>query len=168
MTLPLEARAPETRVDVLESHLNDAEKNLVMARQGLADAEKGLDLARKPVQVPQAEKAALVISDTFSSLDPSKWKTIGNGKWKTLGEAVAQTAVIPDGARLRLAEPVPADFEAVLRFKLTGGEPYRSVGIAFDVSDDLENLVYLSASAADPKIQGAVEPVQTQPVKAGG
>ena len=153
LTLPLEARAPETRVDVLESHLNDAEKNLVVARQGLADAEKGLDLARKPVQVPQAEKAALVISDAFSSLDPSKWKTIGNGKWKSLGEAVAQTAVIPDGARLRLAEPVPADFEAVLRFKLTGGEPYRSVGIAFDVSDDLENLVYLSASAADPKVQ---------------
>lgn len=149
--LPLEARAPETRLDVLSAHLADAEKALVSARKALADAEAELGLARKPAPVPSAPMP--IVSDSFKTLDPARWKVLGNGQWKALGEAVAQTAVIPDGARLRLAEAVPSDFEAVLRFKLTGGEPYRSVGIAFDVTDSGESLVYLSASAADPKVQ---------------
>lgn len=151
--LPPEARAPETRMDVLAAYLADAEKRLASARKVVADAARELDLARKPSPAVLPDSPAPLVTDAFTSLDPARWKAVGNGKWKALGNAVAQTAVIPEGARLRLNTPVPPDFEAVLRFKLTGGEPYRSVGIAFDVIDSAESLVYLSASATDPKAQ---------------
>lgn len=153
VSLPPEARAPETRMHVLAAYLAEAEKRLVSARKLVADAGRELELARKPAPGLPPTGSPPLVADAFNQLDAARWEAVGNGKWKALGGVVAQTAVIPDGTRLRLAAPVPVDFEAVLRFKLTGGEPYRSVGIAFDVAGSAETLVYLSASAAEPKAQ---------------
>ena len=151
--LPLEASAPETRADVLGAHLAEAAKALAATRKEREEtAARVRELGSSP-SIASTGRAKPILEEPFDRLDDNRWKTSGDGSWKALGNSVAQTAVIPGGARLRLASPVPPDFEAVLRFKLTGGNPYRSVGLAFDVSPSLENLVYLSGAKGDPKLQ---------------
>lgn len=151
--LATEARAPETRPDVLAAHLAEAEKALAVARAGLAEATREWELCRKPDPAAPPARPAPLVSDPFTRLDAARWTPVGNGTWKTTGEAVAQTAVISGGARLRLADRIPSDFEATLRFRITGGDPYQSVGVAFDLAGGGETLVYMSAHAPAPKIQ---------------
>jgi hypothetical protein len=86
-----------------------------------------------------------------------------------------QTKTGAERAYLRTRANHPADFEATLRFKTTGGQMWKSVGLAFDVAAGREKLVYLSAVMPGSKLQisyntggGAVYPpgaMQARPVK---
>src|SRR5262249_2638707 len=75
------------------------------------------------------------------------------GKWNHDKGALVQS--FPDAERsvLKLKAAVPDSFEAKFKYTVTGGEPWRSVGICFDVAGDNEVLVYTSANTGGPKLQ---------------
>ena len=153
VALPAEAHAPETRADVLEAYLKEAEVALVAARKVASEAEAQVAQSRKQPSATSSEAAKPLLVESFDNLDSARWKPMGAGMWKPLGQALAQTAKIDGRAWLRLANPIPTDFEAVLRFRITGGEPYRSVGISFDAAEGRDTMVYMSANTGEPKLQ---------------
>jgi hypothetical protein len=68
---------------------------------------------------------------------------------------------------LRWKGEAPRDFDVTIRFTLHGGSVYRSLGLSFDCSQenalgaakptDSEQMVYISAHAPGPKVQGSFQ-----------
>jgi Protein of unknown function (DUF1553)/Protein of unknown function (DUF1549)/Planctomycete cytochrome C len=157
--LPDDAWQPGRRPWVLANHIAAARQRLQVAREKRIRAEQDLQPAKQEVGTAYAP-----IVDKFAELDPARWKVDGKG-WSHQSGRLEQKL---DGAvlsTLTLLNEAPRDFEAVLRFQLVGGSHWRSVGLIFDAprpgaasaGDEPEShqIVYLSAAAEGPKIQGA-------------
>jgi hypothetical protein len=93
----------------------------------------------------------VLFRDDFAGPKPEVWET-GPGKWKHEAGKLLQQEPGSVQSWLRAKSQPPADFQAKLKFAITGGDPYRSVGLCFDVVGDNEVLVYASAQAAGPKV----------------
>ncbi len=164
VALPPEAHAPGLRPFVLENHLRAAEKQvqaaraaLAQARKALAEAEARAPQAAVPMPAPAAPLkpgiiAAPLIRDDFTRPRPEVWE-VGDGQWKHEGGKLVQQREGETRSFLRWRKEPPADFQARFRFAITGGEPWRSVGLCFDTAGDNETLVYASAYAGGPKVQ---------------
>ena len=164
--LPPAAYEPGMRPEIIAAHRKQAEAKLAMALAELAKAKTAYGeaekLAVKEPQEPPAKLKAptiptdgkLVFKDDFAKANQDVWEP-GPGTWKHENGKLLQLK--PDGDRsyLRTKAPILADFHATFNFTITGGMPYRSVGIAFDVADDNEALVYVSAAEGAPKLQVA-------------
>ena len=162
--LPVAAYEPGMRPEIVAAHRKQAEAKLAMATAELAKAKTAYGeaekLAVKEPQGPPAKPKAptiptdgkLVFQDDFAKANQDVWEP-GPGTWKHENGKLLQLK--PDGDRsyLRSKAPILADFHATFNFTITGGMPYRSVGIAFDVADDNEALVYVSAAEGAPKLQ---------------
>jgi hypothetical protein len=151
--LPLEAYAPHLRPFVEANYLKAAEAKVAGARDTVAKAMAALDGAkRERVAAPAPTPGNVIAKDDFAKPNPDLWDT-GPGKWKHEKGALVQS--LPDAERsvLKLKTAPPTDFEAKFKYTVTGGEPWRSVGICFDVAGDNEVLVYTSAHAGGPKLQ---------------
>jgi hypothetical protein len=185
VSLPAEAHAPGLRPFVLENHLRAAETQILAARQALAEARKALAEAEKrgpaaePVATPAAPSGPGVVGkpilrDDFAGPKPELWE-VGAGMWKHEGGKLLQQLEGETRSVLRAKTQPPQDFQARFRFVITGGEPWRSVGICFDAAGDNEVLAYVSAHAAGPKVQIAykqggqyvypAEGAQARPIK---
>jgi mono/diheme cytochrome c family protein len=155
--LPLEAHSPHLRTLVLENHLRAAE----VLRKRAADLEiaarKTLaDVKAAPKDDPKPAFGAggkVLIDDRFAGLDATRWQK-GDGQW-VVEQAVKQTHPKLPRSSIRSKVEIPRDFEANLTYVLTGGDPYRSVGIAFDVDGTKEILVYASGIANGNRVQVA-------------
>jgi hypothetical protein len=156
VALPAEASNPGLRAFVLRDHLAAAEKHLVAAREELAKSRQQLALAEKkgPDVKQSAGPAKVLVEDDFATLNPKLWQP-GSGDWQVDGGKIAQKKDGAMRAALRLQQQPPADFEARFRFAIVGGQTYYSVGIAFDVGEGHESLVYLTAHAPDQRVQFA-------------
>lgn len=162
VALPPEAHAPGLRSFVLVDHLRAAEKQIEAARNALAQARKTLAeaerLASKAAptsgtkQAIASGKGEVLLSDRFAGPRPEAWET-GPGNWKHEGGKLLQQLEGETRSVLRMRRMPPTDFQARFKFAITGGEPWRSVGICFDTEGDNEVLVYASAYAAGPKVQ---------------
>ncbi len=172
VTLPAEAHSPGLRPHVLDEQLRQAESQIETARQALSDARKALAVAEKrPVDVtapsPMAGgKGKVLFHDDFAKPNPDLWQ-IGPGQWKHEGGQLIQTQAGMVRSSLRAKQRPPADFQATFRFAITGGEPFRSVGLTFDVARDNEVLVYVSAQTAGSKVQIAYKNGATHTYPAG-
>ena len=151
--LPTSAHAPETRPAVLQAYLKAAEAALLTARQAEKSAVETLRKTEKSAPPSVSQPGKVLVADSFDKLDTDLWTVTGAGQWQAAGGKVAQVAKIDTRTSLKLKKPLPADFEITLRLAITGGEPWRSVGVAFDTAEGRENLVYLSANATEPKLQ---------------
>ena len=164
VTLPPEATQPGLRPFVIESHLKAAEQTIAAARSALETARKKLsetevamklaaDLAaNKPVTDKPSDEKSSAVKDDFAAERPELWEQIG-GKWAYTGGKLVQSQDGATRVALRLKPVAPENFEAKLRFKTTGGQMWKSVGINFDVVEKNEVLAYLSAYAGGPKSQ---------------
>src|SRR5262249_17877706 len=90
--------------------------------------------------------------DDFAGPKPDLWETVA-GTWKHEKGRLLQTKERDMRAVLRAKAPPPDDFEAKFKFAITGGDPWRSVGLNFDVAGDNGGLVDASAYAAGQKVQ---------------
>jgi len=176
VSLPPKAWQPERQPWVVASHLKAAAKKTETAQVGVKKAQDQLAAANKtlaklktnPPPVPAKKEPAkpgeLLVHETFETLDKKRWKPFG-GDW---GHKPGQVEQNRDGAQraaLRLQVTPPRDFEAMLRFTTRGGSKWRSVGIAYDVSQveptqpataaDSEQHVYASAVSGGSKVQAA-------------
>ncbi len=167
VSLPVPAYQPARRPGVPETHLSRAEKNVTSAVTDLEKAEATLLAARNrlspvtqtrlSVHQPELVPAGTFV-DTFETLDPARWAMIG-GEWVHGTGSIEQKKDGPVRSRLRHLGATPLDFDATVRFLITGGSNYRSVGLAFDAGPESEGpseqLLYLSVGGA--KVQAAYQ-----------
>ncbi|MDR3621719.1 MAG: PSD1 and planctomycete cytochrome C domain-containing protein [Paludisphaera borealis] len=180
VTLPLEASRPGLRPFVLEDHLKAANTRLETAQKSLAKAREHLAAVEADkTSAPAGEAASAARSsfrDDFSVARPGDWESTG-GRWVYENGKLLQNDPGEIRSVHRTKANHPVDFRASLRFTITGGEPWRSVGLSFDSAEGREVLVYLSAHAGGPKLQisyqkgGAssypAEGSQARPIKVG-
>jgi Protein of unknown function (DUF1549)/Protein of unknown function (DUF1553)/Planctomycete cytochrome C len=170
VTLPAEAQNPGLRAFVLENHLKLAEQRITLARTALDQARKTLaerekNAPKDPVPVvspttgdekPPIDKTNLMpkvlFRDDFAGPKPELWEA-GPGKWRHQGGKLLQEFEGEMRSSLKARTQPPEDFQARFKLAITGGEPWRSVGIAFDVAGAKEAMVYVSAYASGPKLQ---------------
>jgi Protein of unknown function (DUF1553)/Protein of unknown function (DUF1549)/Planctomycete cytochrome C len=161
--LPAEAHAPHLRPFVEASYLKAAKAKIAAARAALTKAREALATAERetkrepPAPAPvkkddPAPPAKLIAKDDFAKANPDLWQ-IGAGKWKHEKGGLVQSLPSAERSVIRLKQTVPADFEARFKYTVTGGEPWRSVGISFDMVDNNEVMVYTSANNDAPKLQ---------------
>jgi Protein of unknown function (DUF1553)/Protein of unknown function (DUF1549)/Planctomycete cytochrome C len=178
VVLPIEAWQPERRPWVVEAYLSAAQRRVQSANEALTKAEAKVvealqreDLAKQRAEEVQpnannATELAPIIADSFETLDSARWKLLG-GKWLHQPGRLEQQLDGATRSALRMLDKPPRDFEVTLRFSTLGGSQWRSVGVAFDVTQedptqqpapsDTEQLVYVSAFAGGAKIQAAVQ-----------
>jgi hypothetical protein len=150
--LPLTAYEPGMRPEFIAAARKRAESRVAAARMEEKNAEKAVfDIASKrPLGKPGPSR--LIFKDDFAKADPELWEQ-GPGQWKYDKSKLLQGKPDGDRSHLRAKKPVPGAFQADFRFVITGGTPYRSVGVAFDVAGDNEVLVYVSGAEGAPKLQ---------------
>lgn len=93
--------------------------------------------------------------DNFSKPQPDVWRT-GMGRFEYADGRLRQLEAKMAQCSLTTVAPHPRDFRATMRFKITGGTTYKSLGISFDVAGEDANYVYISAYSGGPKVQAAV------------
>jgi len=164
LSLPVEARQPGLRADVIETYLKEAQRRIQESRLALESAQQKLAktelaLAEKLAANPQAsgtDEAApeVLVSDNFATEQPDRWEQRG-GQWRYENSRLIQSQVGTDRAALRLRQKPPTDFQTTLKYKPTGGNTWKSVGIRFDcVADDGDEvMVYLSSCVGGSKAQ---------------
>jgi hypothetical protein len=155
--LPPPAYRPGTRAEIVASHKKAAELKVAAAKVALASAIAARDKLANTEPTPEKPKATegkLIFKDDFAKPNPDVW-AVGPGEWKHENGRLLQQKAGGDRSHLRTKSAPPADFEARFNFIITGGDPYKSVGIAFDVADGTELLVYVSAVNGGNKLQVA-------------
>jgi hypothetical protein len=164
--LPAAAHLPGLQPFVLDDHLKDAEQKLVAAQKVVEQAELTLKTADDQLQAAKqlasktpakpmpmvVEQPKSLVHELFKDGPRERWEIIA-GKWSFASGKAVQTEDGNAPGRLQLKQPPPADFEARLRFTITGGRQYRSVGIAFDCDAQNDTLVYLSGQMPGGKLQ---------------
>lgn len=160
--LPPEAFNPALQSFVLKNHLQAADKDIATAETALAKAKEQLAAAKKAeaaVNQTAAKKDAestpkgtVFLKDDFAAANPDAWE-IRDGKWAYVDGKLVQSQTGAMRAFLRTRDEHPSDFQATLRFKTTGGQKWKSVGLSFDVADGREKMVYMSAVEPGSKVQ---------------
>lgn len=158
VALPAESYQPGLRPFVLETHLLKAEETLRAAKAEVEKAQKKLaEVEAAAAKIAKAdpakpEKLFETIVDNFSVEQPQVWE-VKTGKWTYVEGKLVQSQLAAERAAIQLRPIPPQDFEVRLKFITTGGQMWKSVGIAFDVADGREALAYVSAFAEGPKMQ---------------
>ena len=153
--LPAEASIPGLRPFVVDDQIRDTAAKIVAARAALDKARARLAaLPDEPASKPRLGRGCdeHFFHDDFDEPNPDDWET-PSGLWTYRGGKLVQGRGDEVRSVLRGRFTPPADFQARIRFTLTGGEPWRSAGLCFDAADGREVLVYLSAYASGPKLQ---------------
>ncbi len=147
--LPPVAYAPGISEEVLKAHLGKAVAEVKKAEVALHAAGKNASVREE--QLTQPSVLALNL-ESSEELDRD-WKRMGD-KWRVETTALVLDEVATDHW-FRSRKSLPEDFRAVMRFKTTGGNKWKSVGMRFDVSEDGKNshTVYASAVNAGQKVQ---------------
>jgi hypothetical protein len=99
------------------------------------------------------EAPAPFLADDFKTARPDVWSA-GTGNWQHQDGRLLQLDPADAMCRFGTRQSHPADFTAKLRFRITGGDVYQSVGIAWDASDD-QNYSFVYASHGGSKLQVA-------------
>lgn len=167
VALPIEAVHPGTRAFVEEAYLRAAEQKVAEAtaahRLAQQKLNESVEAARMIAQNASADASVDALSvipqqilvDNFAESRDDVWD-MRSGQWAYIDARLKQSQASTDRAVLRLKGPPPRDFEARLTFAVTGGNTWKSIGIAFDCTDKgNEILAYASAYAGGPKAQVA-------------
>jgi len=158
VTLPAEASRPGLRPFVVEDQLQAAHARVATAQATLAKAREKLTAAEADETVAATAPSAAEVADgpslrdNFAVARPADWQTTA-GRWTYKNGKLLQEEPGESRSVQQTRAKHPTDFLATVRFTITGGEPWRSVGLSFDSSDGHGVLVYLSAHTGGPKLQ---------------
>lgn len=157
VSLPTEAHHPAIQGFVLKDQLKAAEAKIAVAQKTVQLAKKQLAELEQTsqtelVQQKSQEKTAPFLVDDFKKSNLQVW-TMGPGQWAFQNGKLIQTKTGYGRAYLRSKANHPLDFKAKFKFKTTGGDKWRSVGLAFDVNGQREKMIYLSAVKPGSKLQ---------------
>ncbi len=136
---------------VIKAYQDRTGEQLGQEEKALATARKSLENAKSQATTPKpTQKSPTLLTKGFGN--PPLWK-VQSGTWMLTPTQATQSNTKDLRTELIYLGPPLGDFELKAKIRITGGDPYRSVGFAFDASDANENLLYASANAPDPKIQ---------------
>ena len=163
VNLPPAVCYPDLRSFVVDEDRAAMKADCEKARSEVTKAEAAFASARSAFEKNSKEpppsnddlvaaiKGAPFLHDDFSAAN-DKWQR-GAGQWEYKDGKLIQS-------RLGLAEHAitsnadhPQDFTLRMKFKITGGTTYYSIGFNFDWTAESQNTVYLSAHAPGPKAQ---------------
>ena len=149
VALPPLARMPALRPAVHQATVSDFHRRIAEARIRLARAQSTL---KSPPAKPEGEAAPAgdgeFLVDDFQTARPSLWRK-GPGQWRVAdGKLIQARSGDADPCWTRTTADHPPNFTAQVRFRITGGEKHRSVGIRFDASGINGQGVTLTANAA--------------------
>jgi hypothetical protein len=151
--LPLLAYRPGVRPEMVEAYRQGAAAKVAAAKDTLSKARISFETTNnKPAEKKLLTEGKLIFKDEFSKPNPEVWET-GPGMWKFERNRIIQQKSADGRSYIRSKFQPPTDFEAKLRFTITGGDPYKSVGIAYDVIGNNEALAYVSALSGGNKVQ---------------
>ena len=147
-----------------EAEVKRVEMLLATAQQNVAAASKKLaDFQANPAA---ATTASPVLADNFAAARPELWR-MGSGKWEYKEGRLIQHEPLQPGAEIAALTPLPRDFIAKLRFKITGGPTYKSVGLAFDAVKDQSAVgVYFSAGGSKSQLYTVTNGQMAYPAEA--
>ncbi len=159
--LSADAWSPGTRQSVVDAYLHAAELEIQAAQNAVTTAREQLAKSQQAAKRVQpnpdnsstSDEPVVLVSEDFTTARPELWELRG-GDWQYAEGKLRQLKTGTARAALRLLQSPPQDFQATLKYIPTGGDVWKSVGIAFDV-DDKQNeiMVYLSSYAGGPKAQ---------------
>ncbi|WP_144981965.1 PSD1 and planctomycete cytochrome C domain-containing protein [Gimesia aquarii] len=157
VNLPAEAHNPALQDFVLKDQLKAAEVKISVAQKAVQQTKQQLAELEKNsktnlVQQKSQEKEKLFLADDFTKANSKQW-AMGPGQWAYQNGKLVQTKTGYGRAYLRSKANHPLNFKAKLKFKTTGGDKWRSVGLAFDVNGQREKMIYLSAVKPGSKLQ---------------
>jgi hypothetical protein len=144
--------AAKAAIEKATSEVATAESALAAAKAKQAEfvAQQGA-----PESAPAAEAkpaSEVVLTDDFTKENAAAW-TRDVGTWEYRDGRLLQTDPRDEFCGLISTAAHPRDFAATFRFKTTGGDTYKSVGIAFDAVGTTEfQAVYLSAHSPGPHL----------------
>ncbi|MGB0326181.1 MAG: PSD1 and planctomycete cytochrome C domain-containing protein [Akkermansiaceae bacterium] len=156
--LPKEAWHPDSRSFVQEAVLAKAWGKVTAAEAHLAKLklkpaskkkELPLETQNKPIQEVAGTDQILV--DNFSKSRPDLWELVGED-WRYQGGLLSLTKPSIDSSFLRSKKQHPEDFEVELRFRTTGGDRWKSVGVRFDVDESGNNSHWVYTSVGGNKV----------------
>jgi hypothetical protein len=172
VSLPIEATHPGLRDFVVKTHRQAAEEQIAaektvvdVAKKKLAESEAAAKAATskpaapatdnpKPADdKPAGSSADVLVRDDFSAEKPDVWEQL-TGQWSYANGRLIQSQAGANRAAMRLKQQPPADFEARLKYVVTGGDTWKSVGLSCDVTTQgNELLAYVSAVASGSRSQ---------------
>jgi mono/diheme cytochrome c family protein len=168
VTLPAQAHRPALRPFVLNDHLALAQREIETARQKVTGLTKQLAESKgRPAPKESSGAGKLFLGDSFDAEQPIEWES-GPGEWKYKSGHLVQTQVGATRRYFRTRDEHPQDFEVVVKFRTTGGDKWKSVGLAFDVAGANEKIVYLSAVNGGSKLQISYKTGAAQQYPDGG
>lgn len=146
---------PGSRSFVHEEELAKARESVMKSESGVKDATAKLEtaqqklkdfLASKPPEPAAPPIPVELLSDDFAAAKPEIW-TMGAGDWEYKEGRLLQKDPRDAVTQMLSVKPHPADFIAKFKFRTTGGDTYKSVGLSFDANEDKDFWgVYLSAT----------------------
>lgn len=147
--LPFEAWNPDLQEFVQGGLLARAKEKLTQAEADL----KNLKLQLPTTDETQSNPAVggSILADDFSKARPDLWQVVGQG-WRYQDGHLSLTQSSFDKSWLRSKATHPLDFELDLKFRTTGGERYKSVGVRFDLDKSGKNSHWVYASVSGAKV----------------
>jgi hypothetical protein len=138
--------------------IEKAKSDLAAAGQALVEAkQKQVDfLAAKsnppPEKKEEPKDTEHFLADDFAKANEELWK-LGAGAWEYKDGRLVQSDPRDELCGIATVKPHPQDFVAAFRFKTTGGDVYKSVGLAFDAQEQTDlQAVYLSGHSPGPHL----------------
>ena len=151
--LPLTAHRPALRPFVLQDKLAEAAERLKKHEESVEKYSRDLAEARSAsADEDEVTQGEVFLSDGFDEARPDDWE-IGPGEWAYKAGHLVQTQTGATRKFLKSTREHPQDFEATIRFRTTGGDKWKSVGLALDVVDGREKMIYMSAVNGGSKVQ---------------
>ncbi|MGI8980258.1 MAG: PSD1 and planctomycete cytochrome C domain-containing protein [Pirellulaceae bacterium] len=144
--------AAKTEIEKAKAAVMTAQQALATAKQQQAEfaAKAAAEPDKEPSKTEPAKPSEPLIADDFGKQKDDVWK-LGPGKWEYKDGRLIQSDPQDVMCGITSVQSHPRDFVAKLKYKLTGGDTYKSVGIAFDAVGDKDlQAVYLSAAGPGP------------------
>ncbi len=156
--LPATAYYPGLQSFITGESLSSAEAEFLTASAAHASAQQTIEQAQSDLLAFQQASATTkpappFLKDDFTAARSDVW-VAGAGNWQYQDGHLLQLDPADTMCSLKTLQPHPSDFTAKLKFRATGGDVYKSVGMAFDATDD-QNFSFVYASAGGSKIQVA-------------
>ena len=132
-----------------EAELKSANDSLIAARQAIENAQtEFVEFKNRPAGPAES---IILLADDFSKARPEIWEP-GTGNWQYQDGCLKQLDAADAMCSMKGRQVISNDFTASLKFRITGGDVYKSAGLAFDVVDD-QNLTFIYASSGGSKLQ---------------
>ena len=156
VNLPASSYYPGLQPFVIEEARQNAEVELKSANDSLIAAKQAIEKAQLAFiefknRPADPSESTTLLADDFSKARPEIWEP-GTGNWQYQDGCLKQLDAADAMCSMKGRQVLSNDFTASLKFRITGGDVYKSAGVAFDVVDD-QNLTFIYASSGGSKLQ---------------